>query len=128
MMSGCPVAFSWGNEPPGGVQTWPSCLHRRHQRPEPHEIENPPEIVGEGSQTEFATNLFYAAHQEGALVHPLFDRAKRMLNRLAASSENFGLLGNPRLHPIQDGFVLQARHRAERVPRAFRAQPTIQTG
>ncbi len=52
------VAVSWGNEPPGGVQTWPSGLYRRHQRPEPHDIENPPEIVGEGSQAELATNLF----------------------------------------------------------------------
>src|SRR5215469_10750710 len=90
-----------GNEPPGDVQTWPSSLHGRHQRPEPHDIENPPEIIGEGSQAELATNLFYAAHQECALVHPLFDRAKRMLNRLAASSENFGSPGNSRLHLIQ---------------------------
>ena len=107
------VAFSWVNEPPGGVQTWPSCLHHRHQRREPHDIENPPEIIGEGSQAELATNLFHAAHQECTLVYPLFDRAKRMLNRLSASIENFGSPGNSCLHPIQDGFVLQARHQAE---------------
>src|SRR5690348_11603511 len=99
-MSGCLVAVSWRNEPPGGVQTWPSCLHRRHQRPEPHEIEHPPEIIGEGSQAELATHLFQASHQECTLVHPLFDRAKRMLNRLAASSEHFGSPGNPRVHPV----------------------------
>jgi hypothetical protein len=74
-MSGGLVTFSWGNEPPGGVQTWPSGLYRCHQGRELHDIKNPPQIIGESSQAELATNLFYAAHQECALVHPLFERA-----------------------------------------------------
>ena len=88
-MSGPLVAVSWGNEPLGGVQTWPSGLHRRHQRREPYDIENPPEIVGEGSEAELATNLFYAAHQECALVHP----SNFLLRNRVIVEQNQGFFG-----------------------------------
>src|SRR6478752_7416875 len=70
-----------------------SGRHRGHQFGEPDKIEHPAEIVGQGGQTELSPNLLQATHQKRALVHPLLDRAKRMLDRFATAIENLGVLG-----------------------------------
>jgi hypothetical protein len=90
-----------------------------HQPSEPDEIEDSPEIVGERGQAEFGANILQATHQKCALVHPLLDRAKRMFDRLATPIENTGALREPRLHSVQDRFVLQARDRAKLAVGAF---------
>jgi hypothetical protein len=59
-----------------------------HQVSERDEIEDSPEIVGERGQAKFATNLLQTTHQKCALVHPLFDRAKRVFDRFATPIEN----------------------------------------
>src|SRR3954447_15018302 len=79
---------------------------------EPDQIEDPPEIVGKRGQAELGANILQATHQECTLVHPLLDRAKRVLDRLATPVEDSGALREPRLHPVQDRFVRQARDRA----------------
>jgi hypothetical protein len=84
-----------------------------YQLGEPDEIQDAPEIVGECGQAEFGANLLQATHQKRALVHPLLDRAKWVFDRLAAPVEDTGALREPRLHPVQDRFVLQARDRAK---------------
>jgi hypothetical protein len=56
-----------------------------HQVSERDEIEDSPKIVGERGQAKFAANLRQATHQKCALVHPLFDRAKRVFDRFATS-------------------------------------------
>src|SRR3954467_6649926 len=67
-------------------------LHRRHQFVKGDEVEHPPDIVGKCGQAELTPNLLQSAHQERALVHPLFDRAKWMLHRLTSLIENLGPL------------------------------------
>jgi hypothetical protein len=57
-----------------------SGRHRGHQLGELDDIEHPPEVVGERRQAEFGADLLQAAHQKRALVHPLFDRAERVLD------------------------------------------------
>jgi hypothetical protein len=44
--------------------------------------------MDEGGQTELGAGFFEAAHEEGALVHPLFDGAEGVLNYFAAAIEN----------------------------------------
>ena len=97
-----------------------SGCHGGHQVSERDEIEDSPEIVGERGQAKFATNLLQTTHQKCALVHPLFDRAKRVFDRLATSIENTGALREPRLHSVQDRFVLKARYRAKLAVGALR--------
>ena len=67
-----------------------------HQLRERDEIEDSPEIIGECSQAEFGANLLQATHQKCALIHPLFDRAKRVFDRFATSIENTRALREPR--------------------------------
>jgi hypothetical protein len=43
-----------------------------------------------GRQAELGAHFFQAAHEEGALVHPLLDRAEGMLDGLATPIENLG--------------------------------------
>src|SRR3954463_8329754 len=82
-------------------------LHRRHQFVKYDKVEHPPEIVCERGQAEFTSHLLQSAHQEGALVHPLLDRAKRMFHRLTPLIENLGPLCQPFLHPVQHGLIFQ---------------------
>src|SRR4051812_3481886 len=79
--------------------------HRYHQLCKSNKIENPPEIVCECGQAEFAPHLLQSAHQKCALVHPLLDRAKWMFHRLAPLIENLGPLCQPFLHPVQYGLI-----------------------
>src|SRR3954471_14239334 len=81
--------------------------HRRHQISKSNKIENPPEIVCERGQAEFTPHLLQSAHQEGALVHPLLDRVKRMFHYLTPLVENLGPLSQPFLHPVQHGLMFQ---------------------
>lgn len=94
-----------------------SGCQRRHHLLEWHDIQHPPEIVSECRKTEFTPNVLQTAHQERALVHPLLDRPKWMFNRFAATFEDIGALCQTDLHPIQNGFVVQARDRAKRAAR-----------
>ena len=105
-----------------------STPRRYHQLGEADDIEHSPEIIGERRQAELAANLLQATHQEGALVHPLFDRAKRMLHRLAALRENLRALRQPSLHPVEHGLVLHAGYRSKAVVRAPRAERAIAAG
>ena len=67
--------------PPPGGERGRHCL-------DAHDVERTAQIVDERRQTEFGAHLFEAARQERALVHPLFDRAERVFDRLAAAVEN----------------------------------------
>src|SRR5260221_10089040 len=89
-----------------------------HQLGEPDDIEDPPEIVGERGQAEFSANLLQTPHQKRPLVHPLLDRAKWMLDRLATSVEDVRALRQSGLHPVQYRFVLETRYRAKLPTRA----------
>ena len=91
-----------------------------YQLRERDEIEDSPEIIGECSQAEFGANLLQATHQKCALIYPLFDRAKRVFDRLATSIDNTGALREPRLHSVQGRFVLKARYRVKLAVGALR--------
>src|SRR5438552_398924 len=115
----------WVSQPTSSLAAWDSpqpfstlhcdTLHCGHQLDEADDVEHPPEIEGERRQTELATNLLQATRQERTLVHPLFDRAEWMLHRLPTLVEGLGTFRQTGLHPVQDGFVLQARDRAEAI-------------
>jgi hypothetical protein len=45
-------------------------------------------------------------------MHPLLDRAERMLHRFATPIEDAGPLRNAGVHPIQHRFILQPRDEA----------------
>ncbi len=64
-------------------EPWISTPDRIHQLSEPDDVEHPSEIVGERSQAELSANFLETTHQERALVHPLFDCAKRTLHLVA---------------------------------------------
>ena len=59
----------------------------------PYDVENAPEIVGQRGQAEFGANLLQPSHQKCTLVHPLLDRAKRVLDGLTTLVEDVGALG-----------------------------------
>jgi len=90
--------------------------HRGHQLGEPDDIEDPPEIVGERSQAELGADLLQATHQKRTLVHPLFNRAERMFDRLASAVEDIRAFRQSGLHPVQYRFVLETRYRAKLAP------------
>jgi hypothetical protein len=91
---------------------------------EPHDVENAPEIVGEGGQAELDANLLQPSHQKRTLVHPLLDRAKRVFHSLAALVEDVGALRYAGLHSVQYSLILEPGHVAELawsvVPKAIR--------
>src|SRR6202030_1402508 len=51
------------------------------------DVEGAAQIVGERRQAELGAHIGEAAHQEGALIHPLLDAAEGMLDDLAATVE-----------------------------------------
>src|ERR1700749_297354 len=93
-----------------------------------HDIEDAPEIVGERGQAELAAHLLQPAHQKRALVHPLFDRAKRVFDGLAAFVEDVGALRYAGLHSVQYSLVLETRHAAEFTARALRPDRAVPAG
>src|SRR5579864_624628 len=105
-----------------------STLRCGHQLSEADDIEYPPEIVGERGQAELGANLRQASHQKRTLVHPLLDRAKRMLDRLTTDAQDVRATGDAGLHPVEDGFVFETRYRAEAIPRASRTDRAISAG
>jgi hypothetical protein len=104
---------------------WLSAPDRNHQLSKPDNVEHPSEIVGERSQAELTANFLETAHQERALVHPLFDCAKRMLHRFATLRENLWSLSPPGLHPVEYGLVLRAGEASKAVVRASRGERAI---
>jgi hypothetical protein len=91
------------------------------------DVERAAQIIGERGQAELGAHVGEAAHQEGALIHPLLDAAERMLDDLAAAVENrrprFEALG----HAIENVLVFEAKNRAG-VVRASRAHRAVTTG
>ena len=92
---------------PGGT-LGRSPLNGRHQLGEPDKIEHPPEVVGKRGQAELSSNLLQTSHQKCTLIHPLFDRAERVLDRLAAPVKNVWTLRQPSRHSVQHRLVLQS--------------------
>src|SRR3982751_5048160 len=53
-----------------------SCSEGRGHRSDADDIEGSAEIIGKRSEAELAADIVETAHEEGALVHPLLDRAE----------------------------------------------------
>jgi hypothetical protein len=74
------------------------------------DVERAAQIIGERGQAELGAHVGEAAHQEGALIHPLLDAAERVLDDLAAAVENrrprFEALG----HAIENVLVFEAEN------------------
>src|SRR5260221_13620885 len=60
----------------------PLSSDRCDHRSDADDIEGSSEIVDERGETELAANIVEAPHQEGALIHPLLDRAEGVLDGL----------------------------------------------
>lgn len=65
-------------------------------------------VIGERRQTELAADVLQPPHQESALVHPLFDRAERMLDTFSTLVQDFGSGGKARRHSVKHRLVLKA--------------------
>src|SRR5580704_9637639 len=79
------------------------------------DVERAAQIVGERRQAELGAHIGEAAHQEGALVHPLLDAAEGMLDDLAATVENLRSLLQALGHAIVNAIAAAAPYPA-RVP------------
>jgi hypothetical protein len=101
--------------------------HGGQQFADAKNIERPSQIIDEGGQTELGADFFEAAHEEGALVHPLFDGAEGVLNDFAAAIENVWPGRHALGHAIERVLVVETGNRAN-VVRALRAQRAIATG
>ena len=66
------------------------------------------DVVGERREAELAPDASQPPHQEGALVHPLLDRAERVLDAGSALIQDLGTGCEPRGHAVKHGLVLQA--------------------
>src|SRR5271169_3247320 len=95
---------------------------------ERHDIENAPQIVGQRGQAKLGANLLQPSHQKRTLVHPLLDRAKRVLDGLAASVEDVGALYDAGLHAVQYGLILEEGHGAELIAGALRTDRAVSAG
>src|ERR1700678_2579337 len=91
------------------------------------DVEGAAQIVGERRQAELGAHIGEAAHQEGALVHPLLDAAEGMLDDLTATVENLRPLLQALGHAIEHGLVFEAGNGAH-VVRASRAERAVTTG
>src|ERR1700729_2299555 len=91
------------------------------------DVEGAAQIVGERRQAELGAHIGEAAHQEGALIHPLLDAAEGMLNDLAATVENLRPLLQALGHAIEHGLVFEARNGAH-VVRASRTHRAVTAG
>jgi hypothetical protein len=98
----------------------------RH-RLDAEDVEGAAQIVGERRQAELGAHVGEAAHQEGALIHPLLDAAEGMLDDFAATVENLRPLLQALGHAIEHGLVFEARNGAH-VVRASRAHRAVTTG
>ena len=65
-------------------------LHRRHQRPYAHDIQDAREVVGEHVQRHFGGDARQGLHQKVSRSHPRLDRAEGMLDRLATHAHLTG--------------------------------------
>src|SRR5580698_4888250 len=91
------------------------------------DVEGAAQIVGERGQAELGAHVGEAAHQEGALIHPLLDAAEGMLNDLATTVENLGPRFEALGHAVERGLVFEAGNGAH-VVRASRAHRAVTTG
>src|SRR5208282_1590667 len=91
------------------------------------DVEGAAQIVSERRQAELGAHVGEAAHQEGALIHPLLDRAEGVLDDLAATVKNLGPRFEALGHAVEHGLVFEAGNRAH-VVCASRAQRTLAAG
>src|SRR3978361_767419 len=95
----------WPDLEPFRAQTTPSGACRSHQGGDPEDGDGSPEVIGKRGQAKFAADLFKPLHQESALVHPLLDRAERMLDGFAPQIENAGAVGEAPRYAIEPRFA-----------------------
>jgi hypothetical protein len=69
-----------------------SGRHRGHQLGEPDDVEHPAKVIRERGQAELGADLLQAPHQKRALVHPLLDGAKWVLDGFATPVKHTGPL------------------------------------
>src|SRR6266581_1446466 len=101
----------------------PSSPNGGGHRSDAEDIERSAEIVDECGEAELAADIVEAPHQEGALVHPLRDRAERVLDGLAAPVQQLRPCFQACRHLVQNRLILQARDPSN-VRRTSRSQRT----
>lgn len=81
-------------------------LYCRHQQPDPHDIQDAREIVGEDVQRHLAGDVWQPLHQEVGCAHASLDRAEGVLNRLSPRPHGIGICVEPSLDFLDDMFML----------------------
>ncbi|WP_245639127.1 hypothetical protein [Rubellimicrobium mesophilum] len=122
-----PVVVALDLSPAMAIWVAPSRLCGGDQAGHPDQADGASDVVSERRQAELATDVVQPAHQEGALMHPLLDRAEGVLHRDPSLIEDLGTGGEPCGHAVEHGLILQARD----VPvdlGAARSQEAGQTG
>jgi hypothetical protein len=94
-----------GNAPP---ITFVSCSNGCHHGIDAEDVDGPPEIVDKCREAELSPDIVEAPHQESALIHLLLDRAKGVLEDLAAAVENVGPRRQALRHAIERVLVFDA--------------------
>ena len=96
----------------GGCRAWLTSLSRPDgldHLSDAKDVQGSTQIVGERGQAELGADFFEPLHQKRALIHPLLDRAKGMLDDLATPKENVGPFLQSGGHAIERRLVLQTR-------------------
>ncbi len=82
--------------------------HRLDQRADTDDVHDPRQIIGEHAQRHLGAHVLQPFHQEMGRPHPRLDRAKGVLDRLAALAHGLRVLVEPSLDGLKDVFVLPA--------------------
>lgn len=93
-----------------GPTRWPARLvlsaDRIHQSANAQNAHHPFHVLGEDVQRHFGTYVLERFSSEVCRSHPRLYRAEGMLHSLAAQAHLVRVSVKPRLHGLQDGFVL----------------------
>src|SRR6476661_3294175 len=98
--------LSGPNSLTAGTMTRSSSPDRREERFDTDDVHHAREVVGEHMQRHLGRHLRQRLHQKVRRPHPHLQRAKRMLNRLAASTHRIRISVQARLHSIDNILVL----------------------
>src|SRR5258708_9221202 len=108
-----------------GTMTRSSSPDRREERFDTDDVHHAREVVGEHMQRHLGRHLRQRLHQKVRRPHPHLQRAKRMLDRLAASTHCIRISVQARLHGIDNVLVLPPLDATLRALRALSLQRAV---
>ncbi len=83
-------------------------LHGLDQSPDPHDVDDALEIIGQHMQGHFGGDPFQRLHLEMGIAHPTLDRAERMLNRFTPLAHLLWMFIEPLLDIVENMLMFPA--------------------